>query len=194
MGDNPTGGSSWDGTVILAQLLKIHVKDAVIAAIWDPGVVRQASGVGVGNSFATMLGTETRGSQGKPLRVKAKVRTLFDGKYIYEGPINTGLQADMGRTAVLRIYGIDVVMAGIEVGPNDPELLRSVGIEPTSKEIIVLKSKGMYHDAYEPLVSEIIEINTSELTSVNLPDMPFTYFETHVSAGQDVTQSELVES
>lgn len=173
MGDNPTGGSPGDGTVILEELLKAHVRDAVIATIWDPAVVLQASRVGVGRSFLTMLGAKTKASQGKPLKVKAKVRTLFDGKFVYKGPTKTGLQADMGRTAVLQIDGIDVIVTEIKIGPNDPELLRSVGIEPTSKEIIVLKSKGMYRDAFEPLIAEIIEVNTPGLSSVNLHEMPF---------------------
>jgi microcystin degradation protein MlrC len=52
--------------------------------------------------------------------------------------------------------------------PTDLEVLRSQGIEPTDKQIIVVKSWVHYRAAFTPVAKQIIEVDTPGLTSPHL--------------------------
>jgi len=54
-----------------------------------------------------------------------------------------------GRTAVLDVDGIDVIVGSHRQQPYDPEVFRSNGITPERKRVLVLKSTVHYRAAFE---------------------------------------------
>jgi microcystin degradation protein MlrC len=56
----------------------------------------------------------------------------------------------------------------------DLELYRSLGIEPTKRRFIVVKSSVHYRAAHEPIAVEVIELDTPGLTSPHLAGFGFT--------------------
>jgi microcystin degradation protein MlrC len=135
--------------------------------------VAEASRAGVGNAVEVELGGHTDDLHGKPLRVTGRVRTLSEGKYIVKGPMGTGSESDMGATAVLDIAGNDVIVTTKRLQPLDLNLYRSLGIEPTEKRFIVVKSSVHYRAAHEPIAKEVIELDTPGLTSPRLAGFGF---------------------
>jgi microcystin degradation protein MlrC len=87
--------------------------------------------------------------------------------------MGTGAETEMGRTAVLRIGGVDVIVTEKRLQPTDLELYRSLGIEPTEKRFIVVKSSVHYRAAHEPIAKEVIELDTPGLTSPRLSGFGF---------------------
>src|SRR5947207_532611 len=107
--DNPGGGGYNDTTPVLQALVDAKIDNVGFGTIYDPAAVQQAMRAGVGAEIEVALGGHTDESMGKPVRAKAVVKMLSDGVFKNDGPMNAGVETDMGSTAVLRIGGIDVV-------------------------------------------------------------------------------------
>jgi microcystin degradation protein MlrC len=113
------------------------------------------------------IGAKTDSFHGKPIEVFGKIRTITDGRFIHKAGA-VGLPADVGRTAVIDVDGIEVILTEKSHAPNDPEIYRRNGIEPRDKKILVLKSRGHFRAAYEPFSKKVIEVDAPGLTSPNL--------------------------
>ncbi len=170
--DNPGGGAPGDGTEILRELIKRKAKNVGVAIIKDPEAVAKAIEVGVLGQLDMRIGAKTDHLHGEPLRVKGTVRTITDGRFVHKSGA-VGVAADVGRTAVIDIDGIEVILTERSHAPNDPEIYRRNGIEPSDKKILLLKSRGHFRAAYEPFSKEVIEVDGPGLTSPNLKR--FTY-------------------
>ncbi|MDA1330474.1 MAG: M81 family metallopeptidase [Chloroflexi bacterium] len=160
--DDPAGGAPADGNELLKTLLE---RGAQNAAVWlhDAEAVREAIAAGVANSVTLKVGGKLNwrfdGKHAEPLEITGHVKALTDGKFTITGPVHTGAEADMGRTAVIQANGVDVVVCEKRVAAIiDPGVFRSVGIEPTRKKIIVVKQTHHWRAAYEPIVKRIISV------------------------------------
>ena len=165
--DNPGGGAPGDGTEILRELIKQGAKNVGVACIKDPEAVQKAIDVGVRNSLSMSIGGKTDGFHGKPLMVKGIVRTITDGRFIHKA-MAVGVPANVGRTAVIDVNGIEIILSEKSHAPNDPEIYRRNGIEPTDKKILLLKSRGHFRAAYEPFSEMVLEVDAPGLTTPNL--------------------------
>ena len=173
IGDNPGGGAPEDGTVVLKAILEEGLEGGVLAVMWDPEAVEKASASGLGSQVTVELGGKTDDLHGKPLEVTGTVKTLTDGKWIVKGPLGTGSESDMGETAVLLVGGNEVIVTSKRLQPMDLELYRSLGIEPTERRFIVVKSSVHYRAAHMPIAEEVIELDTPGLTSPRLAGFGF---------------------
>lgn len=165
--DNPGGGSAQDGTVILKALLESAVEDVAVATIIDAAAVEAAVEVGVGNELTVELGGHVE-DNGDPIEITGVVRRLTDGTYRNQGPMSTGLEVSFGRTAVLDLGGIDVIVGSHRQQPYDPEAFRSQGITPERASVLVLKSTVHYRAGFHQLVGEIREVSAPGLCSPDL--------------------------
>jgi len=165
--DNPGGGAPGDGTEILRELLKQGAENVGVACIKDPEAVAKAIEVGVRGTLNMDIGGKTDDYHGKPLRVKGTVRTITDGRFIHKA-MAVGVPVDVGRTAVIDVQGVEIILTERSHAPNDPEVYRRNGVEPTDKKILVLKSRGHFRAAYEPFSRAVIEVDAPGLTTPNL--------------------------
>jgi microcystin degradation protein MlrC len=173
IGDNPGGGSPCDGTIVLRAVLKAGLSGGVFAVMADPGSVEKAVEAGVGSTTTLDLGGHIDNMHGAPLRVTGTVRMISDGRWIVKGPMGTGTETDMGRTAVLDVASNEVIVTSKRLQPLDLQLYRSLGIEPTEKRFIVVKSSVHYRASHEPIAKEVIELDTPGLTSPRLTGFGF---------------------
>jgi microcystin degradation protein MlrC len=74
----------------------------------------------------------------------------------------------MGPTAVLDIGGNDVIVTSKRLQPTDLQLYKSLGIDPSAKRFIAVKSSVHFRAAHEPIAAEVIELDTPGLTSPRL--------------------------
>jgi len=173
--DNPGGGGSGDGTVVLKTLIEMGAKDVGFALIKDPEAVAKAIGAGVGATITMKVGGKTDSFHGPPAEVTGRVKTITDGVFIHKGPMGTGSKGEIGRSAVLEVDGVELIVAERKMAPNDPEIFRRHGIEPTEKKILVVKSRGHFRAAYEPFAKEIIEVDAPGVASPNLKQFPYRH-------------------
>jgi microcystin degradation protein MlrC len=170
IGDNPGAGAPADGTVMLEALLKHGAANAVIAPINDPQAVELAAKAGPGSTITLDLGGKTDHLHGDPLRVTAKVVRLTNGEFVHTGPMGTGVLSKMGPSAVLEVQGdkgaaVTVLVSTYRHQPLDLAMLQSQGIEPSERQIVVVKSSVHYRAAFTPIAKEIIEVDTPGISN-----------------------------
>ncbi|MGH2425186.1 MAG: M81 family metallopeptidase, partial [bacterium] len=173
VGDNIGGGGPGDGTILFQQLMAVDAQGAVVA-IADAQAVAAAVEAGVGGTMRTTVGGKVDDRHGAPVTVSGIVRAITDGRYVNRGSYMTGAVVEMGRSAVVQVGGIELLLTERKSSPFDLEQLRSVGIEPTQRQIIVVKAAIAWRAAYEPIATEIIEVDTPGVTSTDLSTFTFT--------------------
>ncbi len=176
--DNPGAGTSCDGTEILRELIARNARSTALALMFDPETAAQASATGVGATIEARIGGKVDDLHGAPIETSAYVRALTDGYYVNDGPLGTGSSTDIGLTAVLEIGGrggIEVVCNTFRHAANDANSLRSVGIEPTKRQIVVIKSSVHYRADFTPLVKEIVEVDAPGLSTPNWSRFDFQH-------------------
>ncbi len=170
--DNIGGGAPGDGTVLLQALLDADAKNAVVT-LADPEAVAQAMEAGIGADIPLNVGGKTDSMHGAPVQVRGRVRLLSSGEYIHKGSYMTGQTMHMGRTVVLDCNGIDLVLMERKTLPFDAQQLRSLGIEPADKNIIVVKSAIAWQAAYGDLARAVIYVDTPGICTANLQTLRY---------------------
>ena len=160
--DTGAGGTAGDGTVILHALLEHKARDVAVAQIADQDAVDACVKSGVGAMVSLRVGGKHDRFHGAPVEVTGIVRHISDGTYIRRGPQSPGEEERMGPTVVLEVggrHGIDLMLTSYRAHPSDLQHFRSVGIEPTAKRILVLKSAAHYRAAFGPIATEVFEVD-----------------------------------
>ena len=133
-----------------------------------PNPLLEAIEAGVGNRVTLNVGGKTDDMHGEPVRLEAYVKTISDGIYVRKGPMARGATDSMGRTAVIKTGGVEVILTEERSQPLDAEVLRSVGIEPGDRKLIALKSAVHYRADYTSIAHEILEVDKPGVHSPNL--------------------------
>ncbi len=171
--DNPGGGGYNDTTPVLQALLDAGIENVAYGTIFDPKAVQQAIKAGVGATIDVELGGHTDESMGKPVKAKAVVKMLSDGSFRNDGPMNAGVETQMGPTAVLRIGAIDVITISSRVQTIDLQVFLSQGIDPTTKSVLVVKSVQHFRAAYGPIAREIVLVDSGGICSPDISRLKF---------------------
>ena len=120
------------------------------------------------------IGGKTDPWVGEPLEVTGNVKLISDGRYMPKGPMSRGEEHDMGKTVVLDVNDIDVIISEHGSGLTDLELYRSLGLEPTEYNILLVKSCVHYRAAHEPIAKRIIELDLPGGHGTRLAALPWT--------------------
>ncbi len=135
----------------------------------DPETVAKAFETGVGGEADFEIGGKITPDVPGPLRARGRVRCLSDGEYVQEGPAGRGFPCQMGRTAVISIGNIDLMVCEDPRGSSgDPQILRHFGIEPTLYDLIVVKAATSFKVPYGPIAGTIVIVDTPGAAAANL--------------------------
>ncbi len=173
MGDNIGGGTPGDSTFILDELIKQNAEGWVVVMA-DPEAAKKAFELGIGGTFDMAIGGKTDHMHGKPVRVRGRVRSLHEGRYV-EPEVRHGgrLYWDMGHTAVIVVEGSEIDMPNLVLltskrsSPNSLHQLISNGVYPERQKILVAKGCIAPRAAYEPIAGVMIEVDSPGATAVN---------------------------
>lgn len=167
--DNPGGGGTGDAVLLMRRLIERQVDGAVVAAIYDPETVRQAAKSGVGATIDVCIGGKVAPNvTGGPVKCRAYVKAITDGKYHNTGPTYHGLLMDHGMLAVLVVGTVTVLVGSIRVQAWDTELLRSCGIMPEKQKVIAVKSAVHYRGSYQEVTERMLSVETPAAASQKL--------------------------
>ena len=150
--DNAGGGAASDNTNILHRMLERGIENAAIGPIWDPIAVQFCMQSGVGATIPLRFGGKTAATSGPPV----------DGDVTVLGMVENGTQSfgtarvPIGNAVGIRIRGIDVSLLSHRTQALGLEIFTSVGIDPSSKRIVSVKSSNHFHAAYGPIASEVL--------------------------------------
>ncbi len=156
--DNSGGGGTSDTTGIMEALVKQDAQDAALALMYDPDVAAQAHAAGEGAVITAALGGKMLPGH-HPFQGTFTVEKLSEGEFNGSSPMMRGMSIDLGKMAQLKIGGVRVVVCSLRTQALDREYFRRVGIEPEKMKILVVKSSNHYRADFEPIVSEIINVD-----------------------------------
>jgi microcystin degradation protein MlrC len=161
--DNAGGGAGSDSTHFLHELIRRGVDRAAVGMIWDPMAVRFAFAAGVGARLPMRIGGKVGALSGTPVDAEVTVTALNPelGQFAF------GYRQPVGMAAALRIDGIDVVVSAARQQVHSPECFTELGIDPSSRNLLVLKGAQHFHARFSPLASRIIYAVARGTTSVD---------------------------
>lgn len=152
MWDNPGGGTAGDATVVLAELMARGATHVAVGTIWDPIAVQICMAAGEGAEIALRFGAKSAPGTGNPIDARVKIIRVVPDATMQFGESF----AEFGPAAHIRFDGIDVILNTIRVQSYDPSLFSVMGIDPTAKHILVVKSTNHFHAAFSKIASDIL--------------------------------------
>lgn len=152
MWDNPGGGTAGDATVLLGELLVRSVTNVAVGMIWDPIAVQICMAAGEGAEIPLRFGAKSAPGTGKPIDGLVKVVKLVRNAEMRFGDSI----APFGDAAHIHLDGIDVILSSVRVQSYDPSLFTALGIDPTQKKVLVIKSTNHFYAAFSRIASEIL--------------------------------------
>lgn len=158
--DNPGGGAPCDGTVALQAMIEADFQGGLVALIYDPETAKLAHQAGVGQKIAATIGGKTDDRHGSPVRVDAEVLTLSNGEFTYRGEMAKGLKDSLGATALLRVGGVEILTCSIRRQLLDRAMFETVHIDPSTRNLLVIKSAVHFRADIGPLAQLILDGDT----------------------------------
>jgi len=172
--DAPSSGAPGDSTAVLELLIAAQPDQLCLHNIVDPVAVAAMFDAGVGAELTLTIGAGSGVPFYQPIELSGRVRLLSNGDFVNKGLGFQGVVFRRGRTAVFDIGRIALVVMERAVIQWDPELYRSLGLEPRDARIVIVKSPAAFRAAYEPLAAEVVVIDAPGVCSPNLRALPFT--------------------
>ncbi len=175
--DNCASGGTMDTTDVLREIIRQELDDVVFFGIYDPEAVRQAMAVGIGQEATLEIGAKLDmpalqvGS--RPLTVHGRVRTVSAGYYKATGGLTPGLQVFMGNTVVLDTGRVQIVLLSRHIEPTAQEMFRVLGIDPTVKRFVAIKSRVHWRADVGKLAREIVECGGVGVCTSNYGQLTF---------------------
>jgi microcystin degradation protein MlrC len=165
--DNPGGGGYGDSTALLEAMVAAQLPRAAFCAICDPQAVLAGQAAGVGRTATIRLGGKVDPSRGGgPLELTGEVAAITDGKFIAWGPMGGGTRRDHGLSMLFRIGGldgIDIVVITNNAQATDLAQLTSLGVDPTRRLTLAVKSMHHFRAAFEPIAREVLLVDSGSL-------------------------------
>lgn len=152
MWDNPGGGTAGDATVVLAEILAQGITNVAVGMIWDPVAVQICMAAGDGAEIPLRFGAKSAPGTGNPIDGLVKVVKVVPNAEMRFGES----VAPFGDAAHIYLDGIDIILSSVRVQSYDPSLFTALGIDPTQKHILVIKSTNHFYAAFSKIASEIL--------------------------------------
>lgn len=173
--DATNSGASGDSTAILQALLTTRLQGTALLTIVDPEAVDAAIKVGVNAEIQLAVGGKLFTRNNPPVTVHGRVKRITNGQFTITGPMSRGVNANMGRTAVIEVDNISIIISEIGGPGHDPSLYRSVGLEPRDAKIVVVKSPFGFRAAYEPFAQGIIIVDGPGAATSHLESFQYKF-------------------
>jgi len=173
--DNPGGGGRGNTTWLLQALLDVEAQGVMFGVFIDPALARAAHAAGEGATFPATLNAETESRYSKPLTAAATVERLSDGKTIGRRGIWAGRAISIGRSALIRIGGVQLVVGTHRKQAADPALFELFGLDLAAARTLVVKSRGHFRAGFDEgfRPENIYEVDAPGLTSPVLGNFDF---------------------
>lgn len=123
-----TASAPGDLPIVLRHLLARSAQSAVVAGINDTAAVSRCFEAGEGKRLALSIGATIERRFGSPVEEVAEVVRLVKSP----------------RMAVIRIAGVEAILADGPMAFTDPGQFTPCGIDPLSRKIVVVKEGYLY--------------------------------------------------
>lgn len=167
VGDNVGAGGDGRSTTLLAAMRAARVGNTV-TIIQAPHAVAACLAAGAGSRVTVEVG--------EPLfQLDGEVGTITDGRYEDPKATHGGFRFfDTGATCVLQLDNDDVVILTTKLAlPISVEQLRSVGVKPENRRMIVAKGVVSPQASYGTIAGKMVLVNTPGVTTSELDGLQY---------------------
>jgi microcystin degradation protein MlrC len=159
--DNCASGGTMDTMKVLGAILDSGIEDVAAFAIHDPAAVKTLIAAGVGTRVTLKLGGKLDmpaiNRKGEPREVTGTVKLISNGQFRNRGKAWHGMLMDMGPAVVFDTGKVEIVVITKHLEPFDLGCFTSLGIDPTAKKYLMLKSRIHYRAGFKAIAKQIIE-------------------------------------
>jgi microcystin degradation protein MlrC len=155
--DNPGGGVAGDGTLILRRMIERGIDNVAVATIWDPLAVTFCLAAGEGAEIQLRFGGKAGPDGGAPIDALVEVVRAVPESWQSFGKSRVTL----GPTALVRIVGTrtEIILNTNRTQTFEPDVYSNLGLDPMSKDILLVKSTNHFHAGFLPIAAEIVYID-----------------------------------
>jgi microcystin degradation protein MlrC len=171
--DATTSGAPGDSVWILRELLKHDWPRPVLVTVVAPEIVVAAQRLGIGQTWSGRIGGLRDHQFGCRIPLSAEIERLFDAQFTLCGHLGRNLPIDMGRSAVLRVGEVRIVVT-TRSGPHfAPELFQAAGHDPFAAAVVVAKSPCGFRAVYEKRAAAIYSVQAPGCAPPNFWEYPY---------------------
>lgn len=171
--DGTGAGSPGDATAVIAALLRVNPDKPAYVFVRDAESAATAIAAGVGATVTLWVGGKLDNVFNQPVELTGTVEFAGPAAFRFGGEGYTGVEQDMGPSAVVRAGNVYVLIVSNSVMTVDPELYRAAGLEPRSAHIVVVKSHIQFRAGYDPFCSRIILLDSPGMSSDHIAALPW---------------------
>ena len=174
--DNPGGGGRGNTTYLLEALITARARGVVLGVFNDAALAHDAHMHGIGAKFSALVNREEHSAFSKKLTLDAEVIALSDGELTGRRGVIRDVKVSLGKSALLDLEGIKVVVISNRQQCMDPAQLELFGIDLASVRTLVVKSRGHFRAGFDEIFSSnrIFEVDCPGLTSPTLANFQWT--------------------
>jgi len=168
--DNSGGGATGDATFFIRRVRERGIPNVASCYHWDPMAVRFCQEAGVGASFDLRIGGKCGVSSGDPLDMHITVKGLADDvtQRFGKSPV------ELGSLAWVSGDGLDIVLATKRSQAFHPEGMTKVGLDPTTRKIVLAKSTQHFHAAFAPIAKKVLYAAAPGTLAPDFATIPYT--------------------
>lgn len=153
--DNIGGGAPGDCTDVLRALVRHDIAGAGVVMA-DPEAVQALQAISPGQHATLPIGGKGSALDPGPVELKVELVSRSDGRFTLEDRNShlasvSGINIDMGPSAVVRHRGITILLNSRKTPPFDLGQWRSQGIHPENLKVIGVKAAVGHRRAYDPI-------------------------------------------
>ena len=172
--DATMGGATGDGLWIMKSIIKNKLDNEKCAVVVvDKKAVKKIIKKGLHKKINLKVGGTLNPKYNKPIKLSGKIVNISNGIFKYKGKAYNGRVVNMGKTVVLKINNINLLIAEKNMPTTDPEMYRSQGIEPLQMKFVVVKSPVGLWSEYGPISKAVISVDTPGCCRADLTKLPF---------------------
>ena len=172
--DAPSAGAAGDSPVMVAAALTHGNGLETLITLVDPPAVARCHVAGAGAKITTQLGGALDQRFWRPVPFEGAVERVGAGAFRLEGVGYHGLQASMGRWAVIRSPGLTVLVTERPAMSSDPSCFRHVGVDPFDTDVLVVKSCSDFRPNYPHSAAEAVTLDVPGAATPRLDRLEFT--------------------
>ena len=167
--DNAGGGAPSDSTFLLQAVLERGLRDVALGPLWDPIAAGIAIEAGTGARLSLRVGGKMGPTSGQPLDLSVTVGGICRNAMQSYG----ASREPLGDCVAVSAAGVDIVLNTLRTQAFGPELFTNVGIDPTQKRIVIVKSTHHFHAGFAPFAADVIYVGGPGTLERDLKRLPF---------------------
>lgn len=168
--DSPSAGAGGDGTALLAYLDKRQTDLETLLIVTDPVAVHAAADAGVGATIDLNVGGRLTPEFFGQTPIRGEVIQVTDESY---ESVHPPAKIMPGLSSVLRVGLISVVIVEHKVPQKDLSPFTRLGLDPTTADLVQVKSAGGYRADYDPIAAAVFDLDTVGPCDSDLTRLPF---------------------